>query len=139
MKAVATHPHAGAGRAVRPSGTLAHTLREGFAEGGLIVLGLVILVWTLLPLYHMVMLSITPVGEAFGGRVWPDNPTLENYRVVFMEDHFFLQNFWRQLGNSAFVAVATMVLVLLVASLASYAIGRLRLRYGHFVSNTALL
>jgi len=32
-----------------------------------------------------------------------------------------------------------MFLVLLVASLASYAIGRLKLRYGHFVSNTALL
>ena len=30
-------------------------------------------------------------------------------------------------------------LVLLVASLASYAIGRLKMRYGHVISNTALL
>lgn len=138
MKAIATHPQGAVGQS-RPADRLAHLVREGIAEGGLIVVALVILVWTLLPLYHMVMLSLTPVGEAFGGRVWPDHPTLENYRVVFMEDHFFLQNFWRQLGNSVFVAFTTMVLVLLVASLASYAIGRLKLRYGHFVSNTALL
>ena len=139
MRAVATHPHAAARRGARPTGRLGYLVREGFAEGGLIVLGLVILVWTLLPLYHMVMLSLTPVGEAFGGRVWPDNPTLENYWAVFSESHFFLQHFWIQLGNSLFVAFATMFLVLLVASLASYAIGRLKLRYGHFVSNTALL
>jgi len=119
MRAVATHPHAAAGRRAPQAGRLGYVLREAFAEGGLIVLGLVILVWTLLPLYHMVMLSLTPVGEAFGGRVWPDNPTLDNYRMVFTEGHFFLQHFWIQLGNSLFVAFATMFLVLLVASMAS--------------------
>jgi multiple sugar transport system permease protein len=139
MKAAATSPGATARPRSRPASRLSYGLREAFAEGGLIVLGLVILTWTLLPLYHMVMLSLTPVGEAFGGRVWPDNPTLENYRAVFTEDHFFLQNFWAQLGNSLYVAFATMALVLLVASLASYAIGRLKMRYGHVISNTALL
>ena len=99
----------------------------------------VILIWTLLPIYHMVMLSLTPLSDSFAGRFWPDNPTLENYRIVFTEDHFFLQDFWRQLWNSIFVAVATMVMVLVVASLASFAIGRLKLRYGHVISNTALL
>jgi multiple sugar transport system permease protein len=139
MSAVATHHGTAAGQRARPTSRFRYMLREAFAEGGLVVLGLVVLVWTLLPLYHMVMLSLTPVGEAFGGRVWPDSPTLDNYRTVFTQGHFFLQHFWRQLGNSLFVAFATMALVLLVASLASYAIGRLRLRYGHFVSNTALL
>ena len=32
-----------------------------------------------------------------------------------------------------------MVMVLVVASLASFAIGRLKLRYGHVISNAALL
>ena len=87
----------------------------------------------------MVMLSLTPLSDSFAGRFWPANPTLENFRIVFAEDHFFLQDFWRQLWNSIFVAVATMVMVLVVASLASFAIGRLKLRYGHVISNTALL
>jgi multiple sugar transport system permease protein len=113
--------------------------RRVVSEAGFLLFGVVILIWTLLPLYHMVMLSLTPLSDSFAGRFWPQNPTLENFRIVFTEDHFFLQDFWRQLWNSIFVAVATMVMVLVVASLASFAIGRLKLRYGHVISNTALL
>lgn len=116
-----------------------YALQRGGAELGLIVMGLVVLIWTLLPIYHMVMLSLTPVSEAFAGRYWPDTPTLENFRTVIYQDHFFLQNFWIQLGNSLFTAVATMALVLFVASTASFAISRLKLRFGHMISNAALL
>ena len=127
--------------------TRSSTIRSGgfylgqrvLSEAGFLLFGVVILIWTLLPLYHMVMLSLTPLSDSFAGRFWPENPTLENFRIVFTEDHFFLQDFWRQLWNSIFVAVATMVMVLVVASLASFAIGRLKLRYGHVISNTALL
>jgi multiple sugar transport system permease protein len=113
--------------------------RRVLSEAGFLLFGVVILIWTLLPLYHMVMLSLTPLSDSFAGRFWPEHPTFENFRIVFTEDHFFLQDFWRQLWNSIFVALATMVLVLVVASLASFAIGRLKLRYGHVISNTALL
>ena len=123
--------------AIRSDGFLA--LRRGLGEVGLAALALVVLVWTLLPIYHMVMLALTPVSEAFAGRYWPQHATLENFRIVLQEDHFFLQNFWRQLANSVLVALGTMALVLAVATLASFAIGRLRLRFGHFISNAALL
>lgn len=116
-----------------------YTARRLAGATGEILLGLVILVWTLLPIYHMVMLSLTPVNEAFGGRFWPDNPTLENFRTVFAQDHFFLQRFWLQLGNSVVVALATLALVLVVATLASFAIGRLKMPGGHVISNLALL
>jgi multiple sugar transport system permease protein len=120
------------------SGTF-YAVRRVLSEGAFLLVGAAILIWTLLPIYHMVMLSLTPLSDSFAGRFWPENPTLENFRIVFAEDHFFLQDFWRQLGNSIFVALATMVMVLVVASLASFAIGRLKLRYGHVISNTALL
>jgi len=116
-----------------------YAVRRLLSEAGFVLFGVVILIWTLLPLYHMVMLSLTPLSDSFAGRFWPENPTFENFRIVFTEDHFFLQDFWRQLWNSIFVALATMVMVLVVASLASFAIGRLKLRYGHVISNTALL
>ena len=116
-----------------------YLLRRGLGEVGLLVLGFVILIWTLLPIYHMAMLSITPISEAFAGRYWPDTPTLDNYRMVIEQDHFFLQNFWIQLGNSLFTAIATMALVLFVASTASFAISRLKLRFGHMISTAALL
>jgi multiple sugar transport system permease protein len=113
--------------------------RRLLSESLLLLIGIFVLIWTLLPIYHMVLLSLTPLSDTFAARLWPDHPTLENYRTVFAQDHFFLQNFWRQLGNSIFVALATMVMVLVVASFASFAIGRLKVRYGHVISNTALL
>jgi multiple sugar transport system permease protein len=116
-----------------------YAVRRALSEGAFLLVGVAILIWTLLPIYHMVMLALTPLSDSFAGRFWPAHPTLENFRIVFAEDHFFLQDFWRQLGNSIFVAVATMIMVLVVASLASFAIGRLKLRYGHVISNTALL
>jgi multiple sugar transport system permease protein len=139
MKAVASSTDAPARPRAQGGSKLSYLAREAFAEGGLVVVGVVVLIWTLLPLYHMVMLSLTPVSDGFAGRFWPDNPTLDNYRAVFTESHFFLQHFWIQLWNSIFVALATMVIVLVTASLASYAIGRLKIRYGHVISNTALL
>jgi multiple sugar transport system permease protein len=116
-----------------------YAFRRGLGEFGLVAVAVVVLIWTLLPLYHMVMLALTPVSDAFAGRYWPDNATLENFRIVLQQDHFFLQNFWRQLANSLLVALGTMALVLVVATITSFAIGRLRLRFSHLVSNAALL
>ncbi len=118
---------------------LGHPLRRVLEEGFFITFGVVVLIWTLLPIYHMAIVSITPLTDAFAGRFWPENPTLANYQSVLFQEHYFLRAFWRQLGNSLFVALATMAIVLTVASLASFAIGRLKARFGHFVSNTALL
>ena len=115
-----------------------YAVRRAAGEAGLVAVGLVIAIWTLLPIYHMTMLSFTPISEAFAGRYWPDHPTLENYRAVLTEDHFFLQHFWRQLANSVLVALSTMALVLIVASLTSFAISRLKLRFGYMISNAAL-
>ncbi len=118
---------------------VAHPVRRVLEEGFMVAFGIVILIWTILPIYHMAIVSITPLTDAFAGRFWPERPTLENYQTVLFQEHYFLREFWRQLGNSLFVAVATMVIVLFVASLASFAISRLKARYGHVVSNTALL
>ncbi|MSP49970.1 MAG: carbohydrate ABC transporter permease [Alphaproteobacteria bacterium] len=113
--------------------------RAALREGRLIVAGILILVWTLTPIYHMVMLSVTPVKDAVGTHLWPARPTLENYRIVVFQEHFFLHHFWIQLGNSVLVALTTCVLVLAIASLAAFAIGRLKLWWSHYISNTALL
>jgi multiple sugar transport system permease protein len=59
--------------------------------------------------------------------------------VVLTEGHWYLQNFWRQFGNSIYVASMTTILTLLLGSLSSFSIGRMRIRHGWVVSNTALL
>ena len=105
---------------------------------GLGVLGVVVLFWTLAPLYNMVVMSLTPINAVFAGKLWPDNPTLANYGIVFRQENHYLTHFWRQLWNSVLIAAGSLVIVLAIATLASFAVGRLRLRFGPFVNNLAL-
>jgi len=110
---------------------LSRQIRLGF-------IAVLIVVWTGLPIYHMVMLSLTPQTAAFAGRIWPDHPSLENYGTALDQGHPFLAHFWEQLLNSLLVALATCGLVLFIASTASFAIGRLRLRWAPMITNMAL-
>ncbi len=109
-----------------------------FRAIGLGVLGVVVLFWTLAPLYNMVIMSITPINAIFAGKLWPDNPTLANYGIVFRQENHYLTHFWRQLWNSVLIAGGSLVIVLAIATLASFAVGRLKLRFGPFVNNLAL-
>src|SRR4030042_24123 len=83
-------------------------------------IAVLVIIWTCLPIYHMVMLSLTPPTAAFAGRLWPDNPSLENYRSALTRGHPFLALFWEQLLNSVLVAVTTCALVLFIASITSF-------------------
>ena len=102
------------------------------------LIGAIILVWTLIPIYHLFVMSITPRVETFAGALWPSRPTLENYETVVKQGHYYLHHFWEQLWNSAFVAVMVCIITLVIASTATFAISRLRVRGGRLVSNMAL-
>jgi multiple sugar transport system permease protein len=52
-----------------------------------------LLIWTLLPIYHLFLFSISPKESAFSGKLWPDHPTLHNFVVVFKQEHYYLQHF----------------------------------------------
>ena len=112
-------------------------VRPHHTTSGLIIF--FVLVWSLVPILQMVVLSLTPSAETFAGKLWPQNPTFENFRTVVNQDHFYLRHFWHQLWNSIFVGVTTALLVLVVATLASYAVTRLRSRWGRHLSHIALV
>jgi len=107
-------------------------------EAKLLLIGIPVLLWTLLPIYHMVLFAISPKESAFAGNLWPANPTLNNFRIVFEQKHYYLSNFWLQMGNSLIIAVATGVLTIVIATFAAFAISRLRVRGGRTVMNLAL-
>jgi len=106
-----------------------------------VVLGVVLLIWTLIPVYTMLLIALDPEeGEVeFSGNLWPPQPSLESFRVVLTQDARYLEHFWRQLGNSLYIGVSTMVLTALIASLASFALGRMRLVRGAPVVSAAIL
>ena len=113
-------------------------LKDVTTEAKLLLIGIPVLLWTLLPVYHMFLFSISPKESALGGKLWPDHPTLHNFEVIFREQHYYLSHFWLQLWNSLVIAVATGVLTLVVATAAAFAISRLKVRGGRLVMNLAL-
>lgn len=87
----------------------------------------VVAVFSLLPLYWMVVTSFKPPGSEFRLPIeyWPSNFSLESYRVILGPD-FRVQ---RAILNSLIVSSTAMLGTLLLGSLAAYAIARLRFRY----------
>ena len=86
-------------------------MKKAVTEAKLLLIGIPVAIWTLLPIYNMFVFSISTKNEAFSGKLWPDHPTLRNFEIVFREEHHFLGFFWRQLGNSLVIAIAVYVLV----------------------------
>jgi multiple sugar transport system permease protein len=80
---------------------------------------------TLLPLAWMLLLSVTPAGEAtaLGAGRLPSALTLEHYETLFTR-----LSLARYLLNSALLAAAVTAISLVTSSLAGYAFARLRFR-----------
>ena len=108
-------------------------------EAKLLLVGIPLLFWTMVPIYHMFLFSISAKDQATSGRLWPKNPTLRNFEFVFGQKHFYLDHFWAQLGNSFVIAISVGVLTLVVSTCAAFAISRLKVRGGRTVLNLALL
>jgi multiple sugar transport system permease protein len=113
-------------------------LRKVTAEAKLLLIGIPVLLWTMLPIYHLFLFAISPKESAMGGKLWPDHPTLHNFSVVFHEQHHYLGHFWLQMWNSILIAVAVGAITLFVATGAAFAISRLKVRGGRLVMNLAL-
>ena len=113
-------------------------LKAAGTEAKLLLVGIPVLLWTVIPIYHLVLFAISPKQDAMSGALFPAHPTLQNFRIVFGQQHYFLSNFWQQFWNSAVIAFATGVLTLLVATAAAFAISRLKVKGGRTVMNMAL-
>lgn len=87
----------------------------------LLLLGLSIMVT---PMVYMITSSLRPNGMTFSypPQIIPGGDmTLENYEYVLLR-----QNFFTYLGNTVYVAVATMLLSALISSMLAYCISRFR-------------
>jgi len=108
-------------------------------EAAAVAFAAVLLIWTLAPIYNMVMVALDSKGDVFSNDIWPAHPSFDSFWIVLSEGYWYLQYFWRQFGNSIYIGAVTTFLTLLIGSLASFSIGRMRLKHGWLVSNTALL
>ena len=116
-----------------------YRLRSYLVEAASIVLGIVLVIWSVTPIYNMVMVALERHGDVFSSRIWPAHPSLESFWIVVTQGYWYLENFWLQFGNSVYMGVMTVFFTLLIGSLTSFAIGRMRIRHGWLLTNAALL
>jgi multiple sugar transport system permease protein len=117
-----------------------HRLRRGLVEAASIVLGAVLLIWSLIPVYNMFLVALDPQGHnEFTYEIWPAHPTLAAFAALWNGDVEDVRDIWPAFANSLTIGVLVMTLTLLVSSLASFAIGRMRLSRDWTLSSAALL
>lgn len=89
----------------------------------------VLLIACLLPFWYMIVLSMRPIEQLLRdpARLWiaPDEFSLQSYVEVLLPPDAGGQGFFVFIGNSALVALGSVVLALVIAIPGSYAIARL--------------
>ena len=123
------------------SAVSASRLRRALGKTTTIALGFVLLIWSLIPVYNMLLIALDPEGgdTEFEGLIWPSEPSLRSFRVVLVGGYWFIEHFWQKFGNSFSIGLTTMVLTMAIGSLASFALGRTRLRRVRFLPSAPLL
>lgn len=105
------------------------------------ILGIVLLVWSLVPVYNMLLIALDrDEGDIeFEGLIWPPDPSLHSFQTVLTQKYWLVEDFWHQFGNSFFIGLMTMALTLVIGSLASFAFGRMQVSKGWMLVNAPLL
>jgi multiple sugar transport system permease protein len=115
--------------------------RRVLAAAAAVTLGVVLVIWSLAPVYNMLLIALDPdTGDIeFEGIIWPPDPSLHSFYAVLTQGYWLVEHFWRQFGNSFFIGLMTMFLTVLIGSLASFAFGRMRLSTSWLLANAPLL
>jgi multiple sugar transport system permease protein/raffinose/stachyose/melibiose transport system permease protein len=102
---------------------MSKTRRQVLKQIIFISLQLFMLVIILLPFFWMVSVSLKPASEPFAipARLWPENPTFENYKTAFQPE------FRRYFLNSTIISVATIIISISVGLLAAYSFSRFKI------------
>jgi multiple sugar transport system permease protein len=99
-----------------------------------------ILIWSLMPIYNMFLIALDPTGHnEFTWEIWPSQATLAAFIALWTGEVEDVRDIWPQFGNSIYIGVFVMALTVLIGSLTSFAIGRMRVAKSWMLTNTALL
>jgi ABC-type glycerol-3-phosphate transport system permease component len=101
----------------------------GWGIGGFLCLFAILY---LFPYIWMVAMSFKPDSEIFSGHIFPTAPTLEQYQRLFygykFKDLTLIVPFLTYYKNTAFVTLASLVLVVLTDALAAYGFAKFKFR-----------
>ena len=112
-----------AATAYRRPGAVKRRVKQALGWIAFYILLAIILVYTVFPFYWAIVSSLRSGQDLFSTDLIPASPAWGNYLAVFRE-----QPFGRNILNSLFVAISTVVLSLSLAVAAAYALGRIQFR-----------
>jgi multiple sugar transport system permease protein len=112
--------------------------KDAGTDAKLLLIAIPVVLWTLLPIYHIMLFAFSGKDSAFTGKLFPNPLTLNNFDIALNQKHFYLEHFWVQIWNSFWIAVSVGVITLMIATAAAFAISRLRVKGGRLVMNLAL-
>ena len=116
-----------------------YRMRRVFIEAGSVILGIVLLIWVLVPIYNMFLVALDPDGHnEFSTALFPAHATLDVFSDLWSGEEEDVRGIWSQFANSIYIGLAVMGLTVLVSSLASFAVGRMRLAKDWTLTGTAL-
>ena len=75
---------------------LHYRLQRWGVEAVCLLIGAVLLVWTLAPIYNMFQIALDSHDDIFSGNLWPEHPSLDAFRVVVTQDFWYLAHFWHR-------------------------------------------
>jgi multiple sugar transport system permease protein len=130
-----------AASAVRPRNAMRRKARVRRQVGNVLaaILSIILLIWTLTPIYNIVMVALQPEGDVFTDHLFPEHPSAFSFWIVLSQGFWYLEFFWHQFGNSVFIAGMVTLLVLVIGTLTTFSVGRMRIRHGWLVTNAALM
>ena len=89
------------------------------------LIALVLIVFAVAPALWVISASLNPAKSLVGGTLWPENPSLVNYRELLQND-FFPYATW--FTNSLKIATITTLCTVFITCLAGYTLSRYRFR-----------
>ena len=100
------------------------------------VIGLLVMLYTLWPLFSILVTSFKPSSDINSGRFWPSQWVGDNYESIFVGSANDL--FLPALRNSIGISLISTVIAVVLATFAAYAIARLDFPGKRLVLTTAL-
>ena len=113
--------------------------RKVLGEAAALGVALILIIWTLAPIYNIVMVALSSHNDVFSDRLWPADPSADSFWIVLTQGYWYLEYFWHQYANSIYIGFWTVFLTLFIGSMVSYSIGRMRIRHGWLLTNAALM
>src|SRR5262245_27668581 len=95
----------------------AHHRRRVINSIGVSSLSAVLLIWTLLPIYNIIRVSVQEKEEVLSTSIFPVAPSLHAFSVVFHQGFWLLETFWHQMGNSFVIGIVVALLTVTIGSL----------------------